>query len=77
MYMKYSIISLLFGVSSIFFIQVLNEFKKIMLTITVVDTDDSILPDSYFSTSLIFMPIIFFVLSGIFFFMHTKRNNKE
>lgn len=77
MYLKFSIVSLLSGLFSIFFIQILNEFKKIMLTITVVDTSESKLPESYFSTSLIYIPIIFFVLSGFFYFMNHNKENAD
>lgn len=77
MHSKFSVISLLSGLFSVFFIQILNEFKRIMLTITVVDTSEAKLPESYFSTSLIYIPIIFFVLSGFFYFMDLKRNNKK
>lgn len=77
MHLKFYIISLLSGLFSIFFIQILNEFKKIMLTITVVDTSESSLPESYFSTSLIYIPIIFFVLSGFFYFLDSKRDNQK
>ncbi|MEC0383421.1 hypothetical protein P8818_00600 [Bacillus velezensis] len=68
MRIKYSVISLLLGLFSFFLLQVFDRLKDVMLIASTVDTDESTIDQSLLTSNLVIIPIIFLILSVLFYY---------
>ncbi|MEC0253268.1 hypothetical protein P9120_19885 [Bacillus subtilis] len=73
MRIKYSVISLLLSLFSFFLLQVFDRLKDVILVASTVDTEESTIGQSLLTSNLVIIPIIFLVLSVVFYYTLPKE----
>ncbi|MCY7919910.1 hypothetical protein [Bacillus vallismortis] len=73
MRIKFSIVSLLLSLFTFFLLQVADRLKDVILTASTVDTDESTIGHSLLESSLVIIPIIFLILSVVFYYTLPKE----
>jgi len=76
MYIKMSISSIFLALVTFFLIQLLDKLREILIATSGVGVEESAINDSLLTTNLIIMPIIFLVLSVVFYFL-SKSSKKN
>ncbi|MGF7535524.1 hypothetical protein AAGG74_17875 [Bacillus mexicanus] len=73
MRIKYSVISLFLSLFSFFLLQVFDRLKDVILMTSTVDTAESAIDQSLIASNLVIIPIIFLVLSVVFYYTLPKE----
>ncbi|MGG7222926.1 hypothetical protein ACQXR1_22055 [Bacillus sp. ATD] len=73
MRIKFSIVSLFLSLFTFFLLQVADRLKDVILTASTVDTDESTIDQSLLESSLVIIPIIFLILSVVFYYTLPKE----
>lgn len=73
MRIKYSVISLLLSLFSFFLLQVFDRLKDVILVASTVDTEESTIGQNLLTSNLVIIPIIFLVLSVVFYYTLPKE----
>lgn len=75
MYMRFSISALFLSLATFFSIQLFDKIKEVLILTSEVGVEESSINNSLLTTNLVIIPIIFLVLSVVFYVL--SKNDKK
>jgi len=75
MYMRFSVSAIFLSLITFFAIQILDKLKEVLILTSTVGVEESSINNSFLGTNLVIIPIIFLVLSILFYFL--SKSNKQ
>lgn len=76
MYMRFSISAIFLSLITFFVVQILDKLKEVLILTSTVGVEESSINNSFLGTNLVIIPIIFLVLSVVFYVL-SKSNKKH